>query len=94
MHVDAYTAVVHECGHGCLFCGSGVSRQAVGHVVPVVTGVAKVCTLGAIARIVGVGMASTPESGIVPVFHHLRHSGGNTTRDAASAVVGGAHIVI
>ena len=78
VHVDAYAAVVHECGHGSLFCGSGVSRQAVGHVHPIVTGVAKVGTLGAIAGIVSVGMASTPESRIVPIFHHLGHGGSHT----------------
>ena len=45
VHIDAYATVIHKCSHSCLLCGSGVSRQTVGHVVPVVTGIAKVSTL-------------------------------------------------
>ena len=79
IHIDAYATVIHKRGNGCFFSGRRVSRQAVGHVGPVVTGVAKVGTLNAIARVIGVGVATAPKGGIVPIFHYLRHGGGHAT---------------
>ena len=98
-HLDGYTAMVHECGHGILLH----SRARVGvwvaveHVVPVVISGSEIGgerTVIVFSVVAIIRITACASGRPVVIFHELRHSRGHAAHNGFVGVGAGAEVVV
>ena len=89
VHLDGHTAMVHQCRHCVDLSRGAAAREGVGHLRPLVGGGSEVDAEGTIV-VLHIAVAASALAGVVPIFHHLGHSGSHTAGHGAFML----HIVI
>ena len=94
-HIDSHAAMIHQGGYCVNLHLRAGAREGCRHVCPVVGSGSEVGTLGSVTEAV-VGVRTDARGGILPVVHHLGHSGGHAACYGVLVVllVIGAEVVV